>query len=224
MVGCGGDQGTVDGETPGEEPPAQAETGKAADDFAPPPWADRIEDMVAVAELDADGRERLAAAFADAEANWRGWIDGPDGQALIAHEAAMRAAAARKDLRGVRAATAAAKPLRADYRSLIDAQTERLLAALGPTGRARWQAHRLSSRFLEVAAPLELHPDQVAAVREQARAVHDADPDAEIPALYVALEQQVVAEVLTPDQRRRWPEVARKSPLLSLSVPMFPDA
>lgn len=210
MTGCGG----RDTAAPASADPSAIQGLEAE-------WQAEYDAMAADLPLSPAESDALRAAFKSVQDDLRGWMNGPDGKRLIELEADMAAAAKRRDLGGVQAATSAARPLRDAFEAKIAAGKRGLLNALTPENRSRWGGHRLASHLLELMAPLGLSPEQQAAIRDnaakaldQAAASGEPNPQA---AAFLEFEKWLEASVLTPEQRTAYEAVKRAKPMRSLT-------
>lgn len=210
MVACGAGGGV---------PPEEAAAARSELEAT---WQAEYDAMAAAVPLSADEASKLEQAFESFHADLAAWLDGPEGQRLMALEAEMKAAARGKDLAGVRAATGEARPLRDTFEQKIKAGQQALLDALTPENRARWKGHKLAAHLLELMEPLELSPQQRSAIESnaaaalaQAEARGEANPPA---AAFLELERWAETQVLSPDQRSAYEGIKKGAPLRSLRI------
>lgn len=209
LAGCGPRESAPPAETPARQTGLEVE------------WEAELDAMAAALPLSPGETDALRAAFQAVQDDLRGWMNGPDGQRLIELEADMAAAAKRKDLAGVQAATSAARPLRDTFEAKIAAGKQGMMDALTPENRSRWGGHRLASHMLELMAPLGLSPEQQAAIRDNAAAAMDKAAARGEPnppaAAFLELEKWLESSVLTPEQRTAYEAVKRAHPMRSLT-------
>ncbi len=211
-LACGADNQT--GSSVTEEEILQAQEQRLGD------WQSDYDEMVTALGLDAESQASLESAFLERDRRLRNWFDGPKGRRLIELEALLAKEAQNRDLQSVRSITAEGKPLRAEVRDLIKASDEEVLAVLTPEQRGAWDGYLLSKRLLELMESLELSPEQIEALRDNAPRFLDQAKQAGEPnppaAAFLQYERWAERQVLDPVQQGMYAGTKRENPLRSL--------
>ena len=150
------------------------------------------------------------------------WLAGEKGQRMIALEAEMRTAAEAKDLNGVRAATSQATPLRNELRELVASHQAAILDVFSPAQQLQWSGYEVASAMLELMAPLQLTPEQMAAIEGAsieavARATQRGEPTPKAAA-FLDLEQWAEDSVLNPEQWDGYQGIKDRNKMRSLGI------
>ncbi len=183
---------------------------------------DARDTMMRVMEPDPAQRLALDQAYASRDEAIGAWIAGEKGERLIALEAEMRTAAKKKNLAGVRAATSQSTPLRNELRELVVSHQAAILGVFSPAQRLQWSGYEVASAMLALMEPLNLVPDQIAAIEQggpsavaQAEGRGAANPKAEA---FMALEQWAEGAVLSAEQTAQYGTIKESKPMRSLSL------
>jgi hypothetical protein len=178
--------------------------------------------MMRVMQPDPAQRSALDQAYTARDEAVGAWLAGEKGHRLIALEAKMRTAAKAKDLNGVRAATSQATPLRNELRELVASHQAAILDVFSPAQQLQWSGYEVASAMLALMEPLNLAPDQIAAIEQggpsavaQAMDRGAANPKAEA---YLALEQWAKDAVLSAEQTAQYGSIKESKPMRSLSL------
>lgn len=154
--------------------------------------------------------------------NLRTWMQGEKGLRLVVLETDIRARTKGKDLPGLRATIAEAKPLRDEMIALIQSSRESLLNALGSERRMQWESHEVSSTLLDLMGPLALDAAQVARIEQEAvqqmRAAQSRNELNPKAASFLALERVAEKGVLSPNQQAAYESIKKDHPMRSLGI------
>lgn len=164
----------------------------------------------------------LDAAYAQRDSEISAWIAGERGQRLIALEAKMGDASRGRDLQGVQAAIAEAKPLRQELILLIGEHEGNIRAVLSQEQVDAWDGYEIASELLALMEPLGLDVQQRSAIEQSgtaallaARGRGESNAGA---AAFLDLEKWAESSVLRAEQRAGYQEIKSQNKLRSLGI------
>ena len=181
-----------------------------------------FEEMVQVLELNSNEQGALEKRFVERERALTEWLEGAKGQQLIALEAKMKEQTQSKDLQGLKATIAQAKPLREEIVKFIQSSKNDMLDSLGPDRRAQWEGYEVCRKLFEVMEPLVLDETQKEDIYYEsieallrARQSGESNPKA---AAFLQLEQWAEQQVLDNAQYDIYQAIKQSQPMRSLGI------
>lgn len=180
-------------------------------------WKVVFAEMQEVLDMSSDEKRQLEATFEQHVQKLQTWYQ-EHGQRIAEGDRIAIEAARNRDLARLRKIKQEIVPLKQEAMALHKTMDNAVLDALTETNRNRWQAHRLTSRFLELAESLELSDSQQTQVGELAieAAKHVRNQATPQAAGFLELEKRVEAKVLDAEQRTKYEEIKAKNKMRSL--------
>lgn len=201
----------------GEREPAPSQTAAEPKTYD---WRPEYDEMASVLQLTPDEQARVQAAYEARAKKLEEWWNGPEGQALLEEERALKEATEARDLQGVRAVTRKDPTQRSKFKAIADETMADVIAALPPQKRIAWDGHRVAEKMLELMHPLELNDEQQNLIRTNAvsfvqTAVNAGEPTPP-SAAFLALETWAENNVMTDPQYYAYEEIKKSNPMRSL--------